>query len=360
MIALLRSTDGNPDSRFEKYIDFLDSKNIKNLSICWDRKNSKTETNQKIFYKRPSSYGMGLANIKGLIGFNRFIYKNLKARKNEYNVIHACDFDTVIPATLMHIFHHKRVIYDVFDWYIDSRALKGIIKFGVSVIEYFNIKCADAVIICEPERRIQLNTEPKQTWILPNIPNYSTKLAYKPIGDVLTIAYVGVLGIDRGIENLIRYAKENSKINLKIAGFGPLESLLSDVAKFPNITYYGSVKYRDALEIMNGADIVYAMYQKTNRNHILAAPNKYYEGLYLGKPIITTRGTIVGDKTDKFQTGYVIEESYQDLVELIANITPTDIETRRKNARDLWDNKYSTYVNEFLEDTYLPYIKEQA
>lgn len=358
MVALLRSTDGEPDSRFEKYTEFLTGKNIPFFTICWDRKNVKTESLNKVFYKRPSAYAQYYGNIKGLIGFNKFLFKTLKKRREEYKVIHACDFDTILPAILMHILYRKKVIYDIFDWYIDSRSLKGFIKWIVYCLEFINLKLSSAVIICEKERRVQLNTEPKRTWILPNIPNYGADMILDKKNDKLTISYVGVLTIDRGLENLIRYAKENQTINLKIAGFGPLEKELQDISNHPNITFFGSVKYTEALQLMNSSDIVYAMYQKTNRNHILAAPNKYYEGLYLGKPIITTKGTIVGDKTEKNMTGFVIEESYQDLVNLIESIDEEAISEYSKNARTLWHNKYATYVQDFLDSTYLDFINK--
>ena len=37
MIVFLRSTDGNPDSRLQKYIDAVIEKKIDFLTLCWDR-----------------------------------------------------------------------------------------------------------------------------------------------------------------------------------------------------------------------------------------------------------------------------------------------------------------------------------
>lgn len=360
MIALLRSTDGNPDSRFEKYVNYLQENNMPFITVCWDRKGNKTETDTAFYYKRPSAYGKRYGNVGGLFGFSRFLFKTLWKNRKSYSVIHACDFDTVVPAILIHILLRKKVIYDIFDWYVDSRGVKGILKWAIYAQEFFNIKMSEAVIICEEERRQQIIYNPKRLWILPNIPNFKDKQPEAPKNDKLTIGYVGILASGRGLENLINYAKANNNICLKIGGFGALESMLQDVDQYGNITYYGSVPYVKALEILNSADIVYAMYQKTNRNHILAAPNKYYEGLYLGKPIITTAGTIVGDKTQKYQTGFVIEESYDDLTNLLANIKDSDITELGKHAKVLWDDKYCTYVADFLTNIYRPFIKKYA
>ena len=357
MIALLRSTDGNPDSRFEKYVNFLESKGVRYYTICWDRKNKKKESENHFYYKKASTYGKRYGHTKQLIGFNTFIYKKLRQERKNYKVIHACDFDTIIPAILMHIFYGKKVIYDIFDWYVDSRRIHGFIKYLVYIIEFINIKLASVVIVCESERIRQILFKPKKIWILPNIPNFQTQQPVISDNEKLTIAYVGILGALRGIENLVRYAKEHADVNIKIAGFGPLEHLFADVEKYPNIKYYGAVKYTEAIRIMNSADMIMGIYEKANPNHILAAPNKYYESLYLGKPIITTLDTIPGTRTVEDNTGYAIEEKYEDFARLIESVNKSDLLEKAKNARRVWNERYATYVQSFFENTYLPYIE---
>lgn len=51
MIVLLRSTDGNPDSRLEKYVNALEFANCPYLEFCWDRK-GKFEDTDRIFLIR--------------------------------------------------------------------------------------------------------------------------------------------------------------------------------------------------------------------------------------------------------------------------------------------------------------------
>ncbi len=363
MVILLRSTDGNPDSRFEKYVDFLSEKGIQYLTICWDRKGIKTNSSSSIYYKKTSDYNQYYGNLSKLIGFNCFILRKLIARRREYNIIHACDFDTVLPAIFMHLFFGKRVIYDIFDWYVDSRNIKGVIKYIVYAFEWLSIKSASVVIVCEPERIKQIIFKPKCIWLLPNIPNFAKRLEKHDSNDVLTLGYVGILGTGRCVEHAIRYAKEHADFVLEIAGFGPLESELKDLKQYQNIHYHGTVKYSEALQILNSSDVILACYSKwnadgtPNRNNILAAPNKYYEGLYLAHPILTTKGTAVGNKTIAMKTGYVIDESYEDFCEGVKTITREKNIEFSNNADALWTEKYSNFVKVFFETTYLPFIK---
>lgn len=356
MVALLRSTDGNPDSRFEKYVDFLEEKRVPNLTICWDRFSNKIEGDTRFYYRRPSKYGKRYGNIIGLIGFNKYIFNVLWKNRKRYKIIHACDFDTIIPAILIRILLGKKVIYDIFDWYVDSRGIQGLMKYPVYLLEFFNIKLSSSVIVCELERVKQILFKPQKLWILPNIPNMKFALPIVPPNEKLTIAYVGILGEARGLENLVLYAKTHDDVIIKVAGFGPLESLFADSDKYPNIIFYGSVKYSEALNIMNSADLIMAVYDKTNPNHILAAPNKYYEGLCLGKPTITILGTIPGERTKRDNTGYAIEESYEDFEKLIGSISKDSLIEKSNNAAKLWKAKYENYVQDFLNKTYLPFI----
>lgn len=357
MIVLLRSTDGNPDSRFEKYINFLTNEAIPFMTICWDRNLICKDKPSSIYYHKKAGYGNGLKNVFKLIGFNYFILLNLIKYREEYRVIHACDFDTIVPAICMKLLFNKKVIYDIFDWYIDSRNINNmIIKYILLLIEYVNIKLSDVVVICEEERRTQIIFEPKHLWILPNIPNFEDVTFMRNDNTKLTLSYVGILGYDRGLDKIVRLAKENRNIRLLIAGFGPLEYLLEDADKYENITYYGPVKYAEGLRIMSASDVICALYEKNNKNHIYAAPNKFYEGLFLGKPIITTKGTLVGDKTDKLKTGFSIGESYTDLCNVVSTLTPSLVNEIGFRAFVLWNSDYKSFVKDFLNLTYKKYI----
>lgn len=363
MIALLRSTDGQPDSRFEKYIDFLRSEGIPAISMCWDRFGVKTGTDDRLYYKRAARYGEGLRNVIGLAGFNLWLCRQLWRRRKEYRVIHAADFDTILPALFAKVFMRKRVIYDIYDWYIDSRGIrnKGI-RALFTALEWFTVKGSDAVIICEEGRRGQIVWRPRRLWVLPNIPALDVKR--QPIrhtGDPVTVAYVGILAPERGLEALPVLARSDSRVRVIVGGFGPLEGEMERAAaELDNFTYLGRLPYSRALEVMAGADMIYAMYHTTNPNHILAAPNKFYEGLALGRPVITTEGTLAGENVRKYGSGYVIGEKNEDLVELLSRFDEKKYIKICNNAVKIWDTCWSGYVSRFMKEKYLPFIKPNA
>lgn len=361
MIIFLRSTDGNPDSRLQKYTDVLTKKQIPFYILAWDRLNKFSDTATFCYYKRKATYGSGIGNIGNILRFNFFLLSKLIKERKRYKVIHACDFDTILPGLFMKLFFRKKLIYDIFDWYIDSRGIaKGLFKNLVLLCEIVALKLSDVTIICEEERRQQLCCSPRCVWILPNIPHFDEQVS--PVynsSSKIRLAYVGVFTSYRGLEKITKYVGEHSdKFELTIGGFGELEGLIqTESEKNDNIHYVGSVPYEQGLKIMGDADIICAIYETTVPNHIYAAPNKYYEGLFLNKPILTTEGTLVGMKTEKYKTGFVVGEKIEDIDKCFSDpLLKEKIRESGDNAAALWNKKYVHYVDDFMTDFYLPFL----
>ena len=348
MIVFLRSLDCNPDPRVQKYCDYLYANNINYRIVCWDRSCKLKNDHIHSYYQRKSKYGTGLKNAFGILGFNWYIFCYLLRNKKSYKVIHACDFDTILPAIILKLFFGKKVIYDIFDWFVDSRHFNNrLIKTIILTFERFFLKHSDITIICEEERTEQLNYIPHNLWVLPNIPTLFTSLNQnlpnkQNMSDKVILSYVGTMPADRGIDKLLECVKNNSSLELNIAGFGIMDKLVKEYSDcVSNIHYFGTVSYEKGLEIMANSDIIVALYEKTVLNNVYAAPNKYYEGLFLGKPILTTEGTLVGNKTEKGRTGFVIGESLRDLESFFICFDLQErIDLCSKNAREMWIDKY--------------------
>ena len=108
---------------------------------------------------------------------------------------------------------------------------------------------------------------------------------------------------------------------------------------------------------MYNSDIVYAMYSIANPNNVYAAPNKYYEALLLGKPLVTTKGTIVEKKVQKSDIGYTIGEDMEELRALICSLDKKDMDIKGGKAHDLWESKYKNYLADFFDSVYANIIK---
>ncbi|MFH1933509.1 MAG: glycosyltransferase [Pseudomonadota bacterium] len=348
----------------QKYIHYFSKHCIDYLILGWDRLGQYADSGNIVYYRRPSSYNFGAKAVGGRLFWMWHVFSFLRKNRNKFDYIHACDFDTALPAVAFKLLFRKKMIFDVFDWFTDTiRVDNRLVELVIRVTEYLTAKCSDVVVLCENERLPQIGFQPKCLLVLPNIPNIEPPKKYgEDNHSNLVISYVGGFYQDRNIELLLEVVTAMPQIRLKIAGYGDheIEKMCTKLStEHSNIEYYGRVPYTDGLEIMSNSHYLYAMYCKVNKNHLYAAPNKFYESLMLGRPIITTEGTLVGEKVLKHQTGYVIGEDKQDLIRLLNSLLDSNqkqYEAYATRCRDLWLNHYSHCVDDFFAKEYIPLI----
>ena len=364
MLLLVRSNSIVSDPRTGKYIDFFNVRHIDHKILGWDRLSENLRNVNTKYYRSKSGYNVGGLNaVIGRLRWMFFVWNFLKKNKNDFNIIHGCDLDGVFPAIMFKILLNRRVkvIFDVFDWYSDTLYnqnyfVRSVFKF----MEWLSIKYTDELIICEPERMEQIPYKfNKKELILPNIPSFSNydflrgDSKYLFNNDKITISYVGGLYNERYLYELFNLAK-SGKVNLLLAGYGDkaLQDEANKLNELPNVQFFGKVPYKKGLNIMFNADIVYAAYASTNKNNIYAAPNKYYEAMLLGKPIISNTGTILSKKIERNKSGFLIDENVFDLNAFMEYLQVEDILEKGKAASHQWKNNFKTYTNDFLNSTY--------
>ena len=369
MVILIRCNDIVSDPRAMKYVKFLQEKEIEHCLIGWDRDGVKPKLLNSVLWDRKTGFNVGgLKALKDRIAWMRFVYKSLKSFSPRKTSIHGCDLDSAFPAACYKLIHpSNKVIFDIFDWFSATlHRQKKYILLALKFMEKFTVKHSDYIIICEPERieQIPFSVPKEKIKLLPNIPSFKDEsflkkdLRFLFNNDLLTFSYVGGFGNERCLEEVVSLA-EDGYINLAIAGFGNegLESRLESNRDCPNIKFYGKVKYKYGLNISYNSDVMYGMYATTNPNHVYAAPNKFYEAMFLGKPIFTTKGTIVGKKVENLGIGYISGETKEDILNTIQSIKVSEIVDVEKRSRDNWESSYKDYTRDFLEKEYSEILK---
>lgn len=368
MLLIIRCNNLRNDPRVQKYIDYLDRCHVNYKLLGWNRLGEKLDSKSGVYLQLKSSYGNGgLLAIFHRIRWMSFVVKYLVLNRSQFDVIHACDLDSAFPACLYKFLFKRnlKVIFDIFDWFSATLYNNGkIVKYVFHFMEHFTIKYSDEVIICEPERIKQIPFDlNNQELVLPNIPSVADLNFLKESGEyhfnnnLITLSYVGGFYEDRLLDELLMLV-EKGKINLLIAGFGNsrFEERCEKMRDLLNFKYYGKVCYKDSLNIMYNSDILYAMYSKKNPNHYYAAPNKYYETMFLGKPILSTKGLILEKKILDNGIGYTVGESLTEIESLISNLNREDMEEKGQKAKYLWNSKYKNMTNDFMKNSYMKII----
>ena len=365
MVYLIRCNDIVSDPRAMKYIHYLRKQGHDFKLVGWDRDNKEEATPETLYYKKKAGHNVGgMKAAFNRIGWMRYVLRQLRQIPKGKVFLHCCDLDAAFPAAIYKKFFNRDafILFDVFDWFSASMSNQNlIIREAFLWMEKVSMKWTDHYLICEPEREEQFpcKVDENKLSILPNIPYFEDdSFLRKDKGFTFSnslpvFSYVGYFSNERCIDEIISLAGEG-KINLLIAGYGSesIEQHLQELHNCANIKYFGKVKYADGLRIMYNSDIVYAMYSKVIPNHIYAAPNKYYESMFLGKSIFTTQGTIVGDKVLKNGLGYVSEESKDEILGTINKIKHDEMGKKGEYAHKLWESTFSAYTENFMKTTY--------
>ena len=138
--------------------------------------------------------------------------------------------------------------------------------------------------------------------------------------------------------------KVTPEIELHVAGLGPLEAYLAKTAKeFSNIYFYGQVTNEDALNLQSRADLLFATYDASEEINRNSAPNKVYEAMALGKPIIVCRQTDADLVVTRNKSGHAIKYDADEFM-LIADKYKKNKDLKIEhgsNALKLYHEKYS-------------------
>lgn len=356
-IFYLRSTSIINDSRASKEINSLITNNFNVTVVGWDRDKQITNYQKviinkhpvnSIFFKFKANYGSSAKTILGLILFQLWLFLILLLNHKKYDYLHACDFDCGFISMIISKLFKKKLIYDMYDYYSDSRSMSNHLKKIINKLENSVINHADATIICGEWRKSQIkDATPKRLSIIHNTPeikNITNKTIIKSDNKKIKIGYVGILQENRLILEVLNSLKGNDSYELHIGGFGAYESTIKELSNnYQNIFFYGSLIYNDVLALEKDCDLLFATYNPEIPNHKYSAPNKIYEAMALGKPIIVCKNTGIDKLIIKNQLGFAIDYTPKDFIKVLENIknNKTNLLEISKNAKKLYQEKYN-------------------
>lgn len=352
-VLIIRSNPVRPDSRVEKEAYSLSKAGYNVHIYAWDRDSDHpwvTESLRddsdvkitRIGYR--AGFGDGIKKIRQFILFQRSIRLFIKQYKDDIDIIHACDFDTAYSAIALAKKYKKRFIFDVFDFLhgephnLFQRIIK---KKQVDIINK-----ADATIICTEDRREQIRcANPRKLCVIHNSPQHINDSFEAREGTfAASVVYVGILQDYRLLLEIGEYFKTHSQYRLDIAGFGKYEKYFKKLAEdCDNVFFHGRIPYEVTLKIEQQADIMLAIYDPQIENHRYAAPNKFYEALMLGKPLIMVENTGMSNVVKQNDIGVLIDYSQEGfgkgMLELVDRRDEwLDISNRMKN---IYEDQYS-------------------
>ncbi len=218
--------------------------------------------------------------------------------KSRLDVVHACNLDSLVPTIVTKLIKGAKLYYTIYDFYADNLpAISPLIPNGVrkliSALEKHLIRFVDTLFLVDECRYEQVKGAriKKLMYVYNSPPDYLGAEDYQvPMKSMpqntTTLFYAGVISETRGLKYMMEAIRDIDDVKLTIAGACDNEGILSMIAKSGKVEYIGTISYESVIQMELHSDILFALYDPKVPNNKYASPNKLFEAMMCGKPII--------------------------------------------------------------------------
>ena len=128
-----------------------------------------------------------------------------------------------------------------------------------------------------------------------------------PTARDFTVLYVGTFHRQRFVFELIQAVQETERVRLKIGG---MKALSEDVRRAceasDRTTFLGPVPADAVMPLTRECHLVAAVLDPSNPNNVNGTPNKVFEAMAAGRPVLATKGTMSGNLVEGERCGLSI------------------------------------------------------
>ena len=374
------------------------------ILLAWDRNNRGEETVSTDWgtiwkYQKECSLNSPLTFARMLPGFLRWsTWQILAFQKIENDIIlHYHDLDTLLGGVFTSKLSELPLVYDCHENYpglvkgaisaggakllhrLEARLLKycsGIMAAGpagyVRLYDMLNIG-PNAPFTANEDKAFKVLSKPQSEFLNSRITRVGNakRLDAYPLSRIekrerkekFRLLYIGVLEKypSRGIiETAITISKMKG-IQFDIAGFGTLVPTIKKLCgKIENVDYIGSI-HPDNVPLQTiDSDAVLMALDPANDNNRMSTPNKLFEAMSAGVPIITCRELLMGQFVENEEIGLAFEWGKWDRLKacLMKLMYDEDLKEKMgKRARKLAEKTHNWEKCEERVESLYRYVK---
>jgi len=229
------------------------------------------------------------------------------------DVIHAIDLDTGLPGWLAAAMKRKKFVYHCLDPYyaILPGSWPGFLATLARMLENLMVNKSDLFIITDLLRMPQhAGSKPRRIVEVANVPTLPDLAPRQADPSRFTVGYLGSLIDGRNLETVIEACGELEPhgIHLTIGSFGPLENRIEASARnWSNVTFRKWIpSYEMMLEEEATFDLFFHITDPANESQKWVSPNKLFEAMAFGKPIIVGNDTLAARRVELFGNGVAV------------------------------------------------------
>jgi glycosyltransferase involved in cell wall biosynthesis len=304
-VLMLLTNVYDPDPRVRQEALALIAMGCRVRLLAWDRDSVAPASQcmegvevERVFLR--STHGRGATQIF----FYAWLYLKMLWRGlfTSFDVVHCHDLDTLPLGFLLGKLKLKPIVYDAHESFPDmlEGSVPHAVQRGLVILENFLIRRIDLLItVGEKLRRHFAERGARRTVVVGNwkrrgdfsrteAQNLAVRNRLGIPADRLLVVCITQLLRDRKIEELLQAANQCPNVHVIISGKGILQPLVEKAElENPRILYLGYISGTQIADYTCAGDVIYYGFDPENPNARYSAPNKLFEALAAGRPLVT-------------------------------------------------------------------------
>ncbi len=299
----------------------------------------------------------------------KVIYQAIKVNADLYE---AHDIQATIPTVFVAKLLSKKFLYRAHELFSEKGEPSWLSRL-YKIKEKIFLRYADLIVTPEKNRSLIYETEYKlhnKTLTILNCPPYRSKFSSRLLYDKFNelnikvdkiVLYQGLLSDDRCIDEIISSAQffnDSTKLVIIGQGFGKWYNFYKKSGIYKNVLILPYVNYNDLANYTASADIGILLYRNTCRNNYFCAPNKLFEYMMMGLPVVTCNYPGLIEMVEKNEIGLCVNPESPEEIAMAINKLTTDNELYKKMSKNClnlsksrynWEVEFQKFYPEYLE-----------
>lgn len=321
----------------EKYTKFFDENSIEYDIICWQREEKTINSSENEYNYYEEAKEGAINKIKSYLNYRKYVLQILE--KNKYDKLIIL---TTVPGIFLRKYlyanYKNKYLFDIRDYSFEKfPPYRMMVDKLIDNSQLTTISSHGFMDFLSKNKKIIMNH---------NIPIGIDKLTPQNLKEksVINIGFIGgVRYFDENCE-LIDKLKNEFKYQLWYIGKPTADCDLNSYCKendITNVSFIGKYNNSQKPELYKNMDMINSIYGDNSLEVTTALPNRLYEACLLKKPIISSKGTFLGEVIDRYGLGLSVDVESDDVLNIINNY-----------VENFNIDKFNSGCEEFLADVF--------
>ena len=265
-------------------------------------------------------------------------------RKERIEVIHCHGLATLPVGVLFRWFVGSKLVYDAHELETEREGMTSFRRHLSKAAERFLMHRVDRLVVVSDSiaewYKIRYST--REVHVIKNIPYPAkhgverSRILKEMFGleeDEILFIYQGVLDSGRGIEILLDvFSTIDSKRHIVFMGFGALEQKVQEYSgRFQKIHFQPAVPPEEVQRYTRSADVGISLIENTCLSYYYSLPNKLFEYILCGLPLIVSDFPDMGKIIDEYDCGWKVPVEREAVLKAVEGITKEDLKKKSRN-----------------------------